>query len=98
MSRVISATFTIFISFFLGALAFAFVGVSAPELMESLFDGAGYIKDSISQSGLDPQYNVWVRFLIEESQIVYMGFVIGTRIVISVVFAVIADLIFGAER
>ncbi len=85
--RLARATSTIFFSLLLGALALAYVAVSFPEFMESLLAIGQGVKTYLTSMGIPSKYNVWVKFLLGEQQLVYMGFVIVMRIAVALLFA-----------
>ncbi len=45
------------------------------------------LKGVITNTGLDPKYNIWVEFLLEEKQILFMFFTIAARIVLAIIAA-----------
>lgn len=83
MNRLIFSTGNVVISLVLGALALAFVGINSPELLDKLITAAATVKSWIVGSGLAPKYNVWVRLLLEEKQLVFMFFTVAMRILMS---------------
>lgn len=83
---------TIFVSFVLGAIALVYVGVEAPGVLDVLLGWARVVKDMITGSGLNEQYNIWVKFLLEEQQLVFMFFTIAARIVLALIAAPFAGL------
>lgn len=83
MHRLIFSTGNVILSLILGALALAFVGINAPETLDRLITVAGTVKGWIVGAGLSPKYNVWVRLLLEEKQLVFMFFTIAMRILMS---------------
>ncbi len=89
MARIFGATTSLFFSFVLGGIAFALVAVQYPAGMETIFDAAGWLTDSITDAGIPTQYNVWVRFLINETQLTLFGFVIATRVVLSTLWLIV---------
>ncbi len=84
MHRLLFSTGNVVVSLVLGAVALAFVGINAPELLDRLITVAATVKSWIVASGLDPKYNVWVRLLLEEKQLVFMFFTIAMRILMSI--------------
>ena len=93
MTKVIGATLNIFFSIILGAVAFAFVAVQAPELMQdTFFSGASWLREQLTTTDLDPKYNVWVPFLINEPQLVLMGFVIFIRVALALAGAMLKSM------
>jgi hypothetical protein len=81
----------------LGAAALAFVAVQFPGTMEALLDLGSWVTDELGSTGLDSKYNVWVKFLMNEQQIVFMGFVIIMRIILALIMAGLASM-FGMNR
>lgn len=92
MTRVLLATSNIFFSLVLGALAMGVVWYLYPEIMQQLFQAASGVKAWLVNLGLPPKYNNFVWFLIEERQLVFMGFVMVTRIAMAIVIAILMAL------
>ena len=88
MLRVFLATTNIFTSLILGALAMGVVWYLSPDLMQDFFHSASGLKLWLTNLGIDPKYNNFLWFLIEERQIVFMGFVIATRVVMAMLAAI----------
>ena len=95
MARVLAAAGNIFISLLLGAVALAFVAVQWPEAMDHIINMAANVKSHLTNTGLASKYNVWVKFLLSEQQLVFMGFVIVTRIILALLIALIFYLFTG---
>jgi hypothetical protein len=83
MLRILLATGNVFVSLVLGAVAFGFVFIKFPETMATILDWAAGLKLWITNRGLSPAYNNWVRVLLEERQLVFMGFTILMRVLLS---------------
>jgi hypothetical protein len=83
--RLLLGTSTLFISFVLGAIALVYVGVHAPWVLDMMLGWARAVKDMITGTALDEHYNIWVKFLLEEQQLVFMFFTIGARIVLGLI-------------
>jgi len=98
VARVLAAAGNIFFSLLLGAIALAFVAVQWPETMESILNMASGVKEHLTNTGLAPKYNVWIKFLIGEQQLVFMGFVIVTRILLAMLIALIFYLFTGRSQ
>ena len=96
MFRILIATGNILVSLVLGALAMGAVWYLQPELMQSLFQWASGIKGWLVSRGLSATYNNFLWFLIEERQLVFMGFVMVTRIVLATLVT-IAFKLMGRE-
>ena len=75
----------------------AFIAVQFPEFMETLLDSGSWLTDEIGNTGLDAKYNVWVKFLLNEQQVVFMGFVILMRIILAIFGAAIGSML-GLNR
>jgi hypothetical protein len=90
MVRVLIASANIFLSLIFGALCMGAIWYLAPEHMQQLFMYASGVKAWIVGLGLPAKYNNFLWFLIEEKQLVYMGFVMITRIALAVLVAVVA--------
>lgn len=90
MRRVIESVFNIFFSLLFGAIALAFCAFYAPETLESMQINASFLKDDIlavlTGLGTDSSVNVWIRFLVQDEQLVFMGFVILMRVLIALFF------------
>lgn len=83
----------IFLSLLLGAIALAIVGVEYPSYLDAMLDRASDFKTwLLSHSGLEAKYNVWVKFLVQEQQFVFMFFVIVMRLVLLLLVALATGL------
>lgn len=87
MLRIVLATGNIVFSLFLGAIAFGFVFIKYPDTMGSILDAAARLKAWLTSRGLSTEYNNWVRVLLEERQLVFMGFTVAVRVLLSVLAA-----------
>lgn len=93
MGSVLRATINIVFSLILGALAFALVAVKAPEFMNSIQDVAETFRQFLTTKlSIPVEYNVWVRFLIQDQQLVFMFFVITTRILLAMLLAALTRM------
>jgi hypothetical protein len=76
----------ILFSLLLGAIALAYVGVEHPDYLDVMLDTASDFKTwLLAHSALETKYNVWVKFLVQEQQFVFMFFVIVMRLVLLLV-------------
>ncbi|MGI9409115.1 MAG: hypothetical protein ACR2OV_03510 [Hyphomicrobiaceae bacterium] len=85
----------IFLSLVLAAVALVYVGIEHPTALEGMLIQASHFKEVLtdtSYTGLDVRYNVWVKFLLQEQQFVFMFFVILMRILLLVIFSGIPSL------
>jgi hypothetical protein len=93
MLAIFRAGGIIFLSLLLGALALAYVGVEHPTWLDAMLDRASDFKTwLLAHSALETKYNVWVKFLIQEQQFVFMFFVIAMRLALLVVFGLLSAL------
>lgn len=93
LSSIARAGGIIFLSLLMGAVALAYVGVEYPAVLNSMLDQASDFKTwLLSRSALEDKYNVWVKFLIQEQQFVFMFFVIVMRIALLLLVACASGL------
>lgn len=101
---VLRASGIIFLSLVLAAIALVYVGIEHPSALEGMLTQASHFKEALTNTnntGLDVRYNVWVKFLLQEQQFVFMFFVIVMRILLLVIFTGIPVLyhwLWGIER
>jgi len=89
MGSIVRAGGVIFLSLLLGAVALAYVGVEHPGYLDSMLDRASDFKGwMLAHSGLEAKYNVWVKYLVQEQQFVFMFFVIVMRLLLLLIVAV----------
>ena len=80
----------VFSSLIIGALALAVVWIYIPNLALRLFRWAATVRDWVVLANWPPQYEVALRFFVDERQIVYLGFVLASRIVVGLVIILVA--------
>ncbi len=85
----------VFFSLLLGALAFGFFWVYFPDLTLQLFKWAGTLRESLISSAWSSRYEVALRLFVDERQIVYMGFVLATRIIVGLIIALASKFLGG---
>lgn len=83
MHLVLLSTGNIVVSLLLGAIALAFVGINFPGTLDQIINLASTVKGYLTNTNLAPKYNVWVRLLLEEKQLVFMFFTIIARVLMS---------------
>ena len=83
----------VFFSLILGAVALGFFWFYFPDWTLQLFKGAGTIRESLISGTWPARYEVVLRALVDERQIVYMGFVLATRIIVGVLIVLAYKLI-----
>ncbi len=69
-------------SLILGALALAFCWIYFPEFTLNLFKYASQLREWLFSQGMSAKYEVMVRALVDDRQIVYMGFVLFSRFIV----------------
>jgi hypothetical protein len=72
----------VFFSLLLGAVALGFFWLYFPDVTLQLFKWAGSLREALLSSAWSARYEVALRLFVDERQIVYMGFVLATRIVV----------------
>jgi hypothetical protein len=77
----------VFFSLILGAVALGFFWFYFPDWTLQLFRWAGSLRESLISGNWPARYEVVLRALVDERQIVYMGFVLATRILVGIVIA-----------
>jgi hypothetical protein len=87
----------VFFSLILGALALGFFWFTFPDWTLQLFRWAGSIRENVISGNWPARYEVVLRALVDERQIVYMGFVLVTRILVGLLIAAGARLIAGRQ-
>ncbi len=85
MLRIFLSAGNILLSLVLGALLMALVAVYSPETLTLLLAWARSFKSLLTGTGLDPHYNIWLELLLDERQLLFMGFTIFARILIGIV-------------
>ncbi len=85
MLRVFFSIGNIVLSLILGALLLALVGVHSPETLSSLLRWSHSVKEIITGTSLDPKYNVWIEFLLDDRQLVFMFFVVLARVILALI-------------
>jgi len=87
----------VFSSLILGALAFAFFWIYLPDFTLVLFRSATSIREWVILGNWPPQYEVALRFFVDERQIVYLGFVLATRALLGLATALFARTLKGPD-
>jgi hypothetical protein len=82
----------VFFSLILGAVALGFFWFYFPDWTLQLFKWAGTVRESLISGTWPARYEVVLRALVDERQIVYMGFVLATRIVVGVLIMLLYKL------
>jgi hypothetical protein len=90
MNSVLLSTGKTFASLVLGALAFGFVFIKFPGAMEQILNLAAGFKLWLTSRGVSPEYNNWMRVLLEERQLVFMGFTLAMQLLIVSVVALVS--------
>lgn len=94
-TRFLLSLGNVFFSLILGAIALGFFWFTFPDATLQLFKWAGSLRESVISGNWPARYEVVLRALVDERQIVYMGFVLVTRILVGVVIALGYKLLGG---
>lgn len=79
----------VFFSLILGAVALGVGLFYFPDATLQLFKWAGALRETLVSGNWPARYEVVMRALVDERQIVYMGFVLATRIVVGILIVLI---------
>jgi hypothetical protein len=90
--RFLLSVGNVFASLIIGALALAVVWIYVPNVALRLFRWAASVRDWVVLANWPPQYEVALRFFVDERQIVYLGFVLASRIVIGLLIILVAKM------
>jgi hypothetical protein len=82
----------VFFSLILGAVALGFFWFYFPEATLQLFRWASSVRESVVSGTWPARYEVMIRALVDERQIVYMGFVLATRIVVGILIVLVGKM------
>ena len=97
MTRFFMSIGNLVFAFFLGAVALVVTAIQFPGAFQTILNWADvvktYITSSISVSEEGRVYKNLVRYLIEESQLVFMFFVIVARVVLSLLMWLVTSLL-----
>jgi hypothetical protein len=83
----------VFLSLILGAVALGIGLFYFSDATLQLFKWAGSLREALISGNWPSRYEVVLRVLVDERQIVYMGFVLATRIAVGLLIMVIYKLI-----
>ncbi len=85
MVRTLLAAGNMVTAFVLAILTIIFLGLNYPPAVSESLRWARYAKDIITGTGLNPSYNVWLEFLLEDRQLVFIGYTIIMRMMLALV-------------
>jgi len=83
--RTLLAAGNMVTAFVLAILTIIFLGLNYPEVISTSLRWARSAKDVITGTGLTPSYNVWLEFLLEDRQLVFIGYTIIMRMVLAMI-------------
>jgi hypothetical protein len=69
-------------SLIVGAVAFGYFWIYLPEVMLYPFRWAASLREGLLLMNWPPHYDIAIRFFIDERQIVFLGFVLMSRVVL----------------
>jgi hypothetical protein len=88
----------VFFSLILGAVALGIGLFYFPNATLQLFRWAGSIRETLIAGNWSARYEVVLRALVDERQIVYMGFVLATRILVGLLIMFCYKLTGGRQE
>ena len=93
--RFVLSLGNVFFSLILGAVALGFFWYYNEETTLRLFRWASIFREQFLLGHFSARYEVIIRALVEERQIVYMGFVLLSRFVVGIIIMLVARLVGG---
>lgn len=88
----------VFFSLILGALAMAASYITIPNTTLMFFRLAGDLREWIATTTWSAQYEIMLRALVDDRQIVFMGYVLVTRIVVGLLIGLVLWLFTPKQR
>ncbi len=85
MLRILLSAGNLFLSLILGAIFMALVAIYSPETLSVMLGWARSLKALITGTGLSAKYNIWLELLLEERQLLFMGFTVFARILLGII-------------
>lgn len=82
MLRILLSASNLLFSLILGAILMALVAIYSPETLSLLLAWARDFKGLITGTGIAPRYNIWLELLLDERQLLFMGFTVFARILL----------------
>lgn len=84
LGRISAQSTLIVVSFVLASIGAVVTGVTAPGVLNVMQDVADDLEQLLTQTPLPDKYNVWVRFIVDDSSLTLMFFTIIVRILIAI--------------
>ncbi len=78
-----SMTTSLFLAFVLGILMLVTLGILAPQILDSMLGGAGWVESRLEHTGLPFRWNNILRLLIADDQILLLFFTIIARLLLA---------------
>ena len=91
MLRMLLAASNMVTAFILAILTIIVLGLNYPPVISTSLRWGRVAKDFITGSGLSPTYNIWLEFFLQEQQLVFIGYTILMRVLLS-------SLYYGGQR
>ncbi|MEZ5775159.1 MAG: hypothetical protein R3D33_10790 [Hyphomicrobiaceae bacterium] len=79
-----------FLSLIFAAVLIGYLAIYHPTMLEACLNTAGSLKSWITNTtntGISAEYNIWLKFLIQEQQLVFMFFVIIMRLIMALIWS-----------
>jgi hypothetical protein len=70
-------------AFILAMVTIIFLALNYPQAISASLRWARVAKDMITGTGLNQSYNIWIEFLLEERQLVFIGYTILMRMLLA---------------
>ena len=83
MIRTLLAAGNMVTAFLLAIVTIIFLGLNYPPAISTSLRWARSAKDVITGTGLNPSYNVWLELLLQDRQLVFIGYTIIMRMVLA---------------
>lgn len=83
LGNIASMTTSLFLAFVLGILMLVTLGIVAPDILDSMLGGAGWVEARLEHTGLPFRWNNILRLLIADDQILLLFFTIVARLLLA---------------
>src|SRR5262245_24039186 len=95
--RLMFSSFYFVITLVSGAIAFAATAIEFPGIMREFIAIAQKLPAYLSTFGLSDQYMVWIDILLSGDKLVLLGFVLATRLFLTILAGVFGPLFDGGS-
>jgi len=81
--RMVLAGGNMVAAFLLAILTIVYLGFNYPPVISASLRWARVVKDIITGTGLNPSYNVWLEFFLDEKLLVFIAYTIMSRMALA---------------